>query len=617
MGIVQKAIDADEVGRDRILADLSDEVKAGLDATAVKAAADAVQTFLGASPADAPAAKAALSAALGAASWVDDPNVIAKAALEAALQHDLRFVAPLGQVDVDAGGIAGKPWQTRLAKKIPTVEIAGIALPVEGKAQPLALPMADDGAGKKNLQQLATRWLARRPVSVVGADGPDAVRALARATGAALVDVVIKPDTSVHDLFGAGGAITKAMDAGAVVHMHLEGAAWPAGLGQAVMSAAAKARLIATGPALAGFPALTLAPLDEASVAAHLHALGVADEAAVAGVAAAFLDVRALARGGGAGDLDETAFPLALLDRIAARLTKGGGEMQEGDLYRALDDVLARRVSGDARGAVTEVIQAHARPSVDADEAFGASGKNATIAGARFAVVGTPAEASALPALTGAEKDELRAAATALELGEPVVADPGIAERVGTLYGALTGRDVHVHLLHANSKPEDVLGEAGKDVVAVLHDFTAAPPETQAALWAAAAEGRVRIVAADAAGVMTSDGVVLREGPMSADDQSERLQLRARELGVPEAVADGMSDLKNELDAMVNRGELHPLVDMSAFRDLESALELMAQLGGAMSTIDAFVAAASASYPMSTPEEQQMLEDTARRIAEP
>lgn len=621
IAVVQKGIDDGELGHDQLLADLPDAVKAGLDATAVQSAKEAVLAFLQATPSQIGAARTALSAALGAASWVDDPNIIAKAALEEALAHDLKFVAPLGQLDVDAGLIVGKPWQTRLAAKAATASVAGLQLPREGDATALALPSADEGTGKKNLQLLATRWLARRPVSIVGADGPDAVRAIVRATGATAVDIVIKPDTSIHDLLGADGPLSKAIAASRVAVLRLEGAQWPAGLGSAMMAAAAKARIVATGPALPGFPAITFSPLDEASVAAHLRALGRNDDDVITAVANAFIDARTIARDGGAGDLDESAFPLALLDRIAARVNGGGGELADGELHRALSDVLALRVGGDARSALLGAIEAHT-PRVVAELSAGQSdstgvaidGKVAVVGASRFAVVGVPAAASSLPALTSTEVEELRAASVALELGEPVVADPSIAERVGTLYGAITGRDVHVHLLHAGSKAEDVLGNAGKDVVAVLHEFTSAPLEMQQALWSAAAEGRLRIVAADPAGLMSSDGLILRQGPVTEEDQAERLRLRARELGVPDALADGLRELKAELDAMIGRQELHPLTEMSE-QDLDTALDLLAQLNGAMSTVDAFVAATSASYPMSTPAEQELLESVAGRIA--
>jgi hypothetical protein len=59
-----------------------------------------------------------------------------------------------------------------------------------------------------------------------------------------------------------------------------------------------------------------------------------------------------------------------------------------------------------------------------------------------------------------------------------------------------------------------------------------------------------------------------------------------------------------------------PLVDLSSAADVDAALELCAQLAGAMGTVDAFVAAMSACWPMSTPEQQQLLEDTARKVAD-
>ncbi|HEY4222938.1 MAG TPA: hypothetical protein VGO62_16390, partial [Myxococcota bacterium] len=612
MNAVQKAIDDNLITRDLVIGDLSDEVKAGLDATAVKNAAACVDAFLSASPSEQVVARQELAAALGAASWVDDPNVIAKAALDVALAHDLRFVAPLGAVDTAAGGVAGKPWQTRLAAKVATVPVGGINVPVEGQVAPLALPSADDGTAKKNLQQLATRWLTKRPVSVVGADGADAVRALARATGSKLVDVVIKPDTSVHDLLGADGPVSKAIGAGAVAHLRLEGATWPDGLGAALLAAAPKGRMVATGPALLGFPALAFAPLDELSVAAHLKALGFVDESAVAKVSGAFLAVRALARDGALGEVEEGSFPLALLDRIAARTSPGGGEITDAALSQAITDVLALRVGGDEREAVLAAIEEQV-PPVEVHSGIAIDKKIAVVGSARLAVVGAPAEMSSLPPLTTAETEELRATSVALELGEPVVADPSIAERVGTLYGALTGRDVHVHLMHAGSTPESVLSDANKDLVVVLHDFGNAPLETQRALWSAATEGRVRLVAADR--TMSSDGLIVRAGPVTAEDQAERLRLQARELGLPDAVADGLRDLQATVDGMITRGELHPLIDMSAERDLQGPLQLLSQLGGAMSTVDAFVAATSASWPMTTPEEQQLLESTARKVA--
>ena len=88
-----------------------------------------------------------------------------------------------------------------------------------------------------------------------------------------------------------------------------------------------------------------------------------------------------------------------------------------------------------------------------------------------------------------------------------------------------------------------------------------------------------------------------------------------RFVSLPDALADGLRELKAALDDMVAHQTVHPLVDMSSAADLDAALELLAQLNGAMSTVDAFVAATSASFPMSTPQEQTLLEDAARRVA--
>jgi hypothetical protein len=538
------------------------------------------------------------------------------------LVHDLQHVAPLGAVDVDAGGIVGKPWQSRIAARVATVAVAGMNLPLEGDAKPLDLPSADDGAGKKNLQQLAARWLAKRPLSVVGTDGAALVGALARAVGATVVDVTVRPDTRASDLLGPNGSVSLALAQGAAVHLHLDGESWPEGLGAALLAAGPKARLVATGAALPGFPVATLAPLDAPSVVAHVRALGVDNNDVVDAVAKSFVEVRALARDGELG-VGESAYPLALLDRMAARLAVGGGAVSAQALHNALVDVLARRVAGDARGAVLDVIDQVA--PIDDDDAaaallggVGHDGKIAHVLDARLQVVGVPQDASTLPLLVAADQQELRAAVVALELAEPVVADGDIAERVGTLYGALTGRDVHVHLVHEGSTVNDVLGSVDHSdgsVVAVVHGFASAPDSVQEALWQAAVEGRIRLVVDDAGGGISSDAVVLRAGPVSPDDQQARLRLRLQELGLPAAVADGLRAFKDVLNAQVVNGTLHPLIDAQGDADLENAAELMQQLAGSMTTVEAFTTAMSATYPMSTPEEQALLESEARKVA--
>jgi hypothetical protein len=231
------------------------------------------------------------------------------------------------------------------------------------------------------------------------------------------------------------------------------------------MRTGGKARIIATGPALPGVPTLPLQPLDAASVAAHLHALGLPEDArATQQIADAFVAVRALAKDGALGALTDAHYTLALLDRVAARLTLDGAaapadDVTQAALHEALTDLFARRVHADARVEVQDLIDGFVEPPRSpADPLVAIDGKVAVIDDVKLAVVGVPESVDALPAMTSGERAQLRAAARALELGEPVVADAAIAERVGTLYGALTGRDVHVHLMHAQSKAEDVRG---------------------------------------------------------------------------------------------------------------------------------------------------------------
>jgi hypothetical protein len=155
-----------------------------------------------------------------------------------------------------------------------------------------------------------------------------------------------------------------------------------------------------------------------------------------------------------------------------------------------------------------------------------------------------------------------------------------------------------------------------KDVVVVVQDFDKAPAKTQEALWLAAAQGRIRLVVGDSTGSISADAVIIRRDPQTAEEGAEQLALRARALGLPAAVAEGVLLFKEQLDALVQQGGVQALVDVNNAADVHSALELCAQLAGAMPTVDAFVAAMSATWPMSTPEQQQQLEQLARQVAD-
>ncbi len=623
LDVVQTAIDSERVAKDSVVALLGAGTIAALDQAVIEGATRAVEAYLNAAPADVGQARAQLIAALGAPTWLDDPNVVAAAALKTAIAHDLLHVAPLSEVDVAAGIVVGKPWQSRLiGNKV--ARVGAIKLPIEGDVREHSFAAGVAGTGESNLHALAARWLTRRPVSVSGVDADLAVAAIAAATGAKVFACEVTPQTTAEQLLAPDGAVGMAVAQGAVAQLSLSHGAWPEGLGKALLQGAPKARIVTVGLPLPGLATLMLAPLDAESIKAHLSVCGVASESAAASsIAEAFVAIRDEARAGTFEPLGESDFPLALLDRIARRLSPKapGEEPHDDDVNAALTDLLARRITGDARDRAMEIIDACAPASqITADRRVVASQHQAAIDELKVQVVGD-VEDGAMPLLVAADHDAFKAAARALELGEAVVADDAIAQRVGTLYGTLTGRDVHIHVLTADSSAQDVLDAATDQTVLVLREFFSAPASTREAVLAAVDQGRVRVVAGDASRAPRAafvgslvGALVLRAPPLSEADLIDQLTLHARSVGLPVPVATAALGFRDELQALTTSGQVVPLVELTDIADLESALELCAQLASAMPMADAFSTAMSATFPVEA-QHQERVDALARKLA--
>lgn len=603
---------------------LSAAAKHALDEDAITEMRAAVHELLGAhSEAETSAARAHVAVALAQPTWTGDPNVVATAALEAAAAHDLRFVAALGAVDVKGGGIVGKPWESRLAVAGPRVDIGGVKLPVEsaalhagGRAPRVRVPAYPDDAGStaaKALQLVATRWLAGQPFCVDDVNAASAVRAIAQATGASVHDVVVTPHTSVDALFGPeGNAHAAAQGKRGVVLLRLDGDTWPAGLADAVQAAARTGtRIVLTGAtAIAGLPTLRLPAIDEAGVLSHGRKLGLDDsQAQLLSSAMSELHTR--------HGVD--ALPLGVIERVAARLKPIKDDGNYVHLQRAISQVIGAVLPPEQQAALAQTLQRHIGAGDD-DGALTVARKVARLGTLPFKIVG---ETSELPALSAIDHAVFRGAAWALEVHEHVAGDARTVEELGIAYGSLTGRDVHVHLLHAGSEPKDVVSKRVNDVVIVAHGFDAAPEETRAAMLTAAREGQIKLLIEskrgpgepiDGAYAVTQTVAAIAEAH-GVDAITARARAQGQALGLTDVVIDGACTVVQSVADGIANGSFEPLLPGEPSEQLDGLLQLMAQLTKQMPFIEAFVAAVSATYPMTTLAQQEQLEASAREVA--
>jgi hypothetical protein len=426
---------------------------------------------------------------------------------------------------------------------------------------------------------------------------------------------VVSADSPLEAFLGPAGVLGAALADGGVAHLVLAGDVWPAGLADALSAAhGADARVVATGAALAGVPTLKLPALEDDALQAHAEAHDLTNDQAsiVAGLVVA-LGARV------ARDL-----PLSLIERVGARMSLIREDHGYVNLQRAVSQVASGMLPASQAADLTYVLRQHINASED-DAAFSIERRSARLGDVPLKIVAPGVKDTDVPAMTDAERVQVRGAAWALEVKEPVLGDAASIERVGVAYGAMTGRDVHVHLLWGGCKPSDVLSAKVGDVVIVAHGFAAAPKATQDALLEASREGRIRLLIEDGRGVAVRDAFSLGAlqpsagaGAAAPAESFEELSARAREkgrlLGLPDVVSDGVCTVMENITRDVNNGELEPLMAGDVARQLDNLMELFADLSRVLPLKDAFVSAVSATYPMRARDQQDKLEKDARAV---
>ncbi len=174
----------------------------------------AVDAIAKADPLTRPGAEETLLELLKAHAAVIPSDELAADALMKLHRHDLRRVLPLGQVDEELGGVAGKLWGEEEAPrtgKTVTVGDIELAFNEDPRKDVRAIPrksnadLVPTATTSRNLRLMAAEWVRGRPVLLEGptsAGKTSMVRYLAWLTETPYRRINLSYDTDVSDLIG-------------------------------------------------------------------------------------------------------------------------------------------------------------------------------------------------------------------------------------------------------------------------------------------------------------------------------------------------------------------------------------------------------------------------------